>query len=304
MTLEQALKRAAYKIWDELEPIPKSNSYKIFEVREEALTTMAIKEIYRSSCAQIDRIEMISGSEESLRGYDFEIAIGSKTKNKYVRLFIQAKRLYGKKTKDSFDALDFTQTDRLINYSKNNLSLGMYAFYNHLIEKDNDLINHYNSTTPFDKKSMGVTISSAYSVKMLQKRKFSDYHFNDGCKINPRIYNLRYFAHLFYFYRANQRHIAVPFHELSYFTIEMAEMINKFYRRIRARQNTNFFFFFFSGMETLFNDGDDLIPIQNTNIEKLVSDFKERTSLQTNGTNSFYNPQVLIVIDTDENKEI
>lgn len=299
MTLEQALKQAAYKVWDELEPIPQNSNYTIFEVREEALTTMAIKELYRSLCPQIEKIEMIPGSEESLKGYDFEIVIGSKLKGKYVRLFIQAKRLYGKKVTSNYDALDFKQTDDLIKYSRNNSSLGMYAFYNHLSEQDITLQNHYNSATLFDKKSMGITVASAYSVKMLGARKFSKYHFNEGSKINPNIYSLRHFPHLFYFHKDSRKHIAVPFHELSYFTIDMAEIINRLYRRIKAKNKTYFFFFFFSGIEKLFNDDKDIIPILNTNSDKLFAEFRSRTS-ESNKEKSCYNPEALIIIDTDE----
>lgn len=300
MTLEETLKKASYKIWKELKPIPETSAYKIFEVREEALTTMAIKEIYRSTCPQVEKIEMISGSEESLRGYDFEIVIGSKIKGKYVRLFIQAKRLYGKRIKDSFDALDFNQTDDLINYSRGNSSLGMYAFYNHLTDSDVDLMNHYNSATTFDKKSLGITIASAYSVKMLQSKKFSDYHFNYGNRIGPRLYNLRHYPHLFYFHKASRSHLALPFHELSYFTIELAERINRMYRRIKAKSKMPFFFFYLPGIENLFDDEKDIIPILNRNIEELLSDFKQRSG-QTNNSKDIYNPQVLIVIDTHEN---
>lgn len=109
MTLEETLKKASYKVWKELEPIPITTGYRIFEVREEALTTMAIKEICRSACSQIETVVMIPGSEESLSGYDFELVIGSKAKGKYVRFFIQAKRLYGKKVNNNFDLIKFDQ---------------------------------------------------------------------------------------------------------------------------------------------------------------------------------------------------
>jgi hypothetical protein len=302
MTLEESLKKAAYKIWDELEPIQATSTYKIFEVREEALTTMAIKELFRANCAQISKVEMIPGSEENLKGYDFEMAIGSRLTGKYVRLFVQAKRLYGKSTKNGFDALDFDQTNILINYSRSFSSLGIYAFYNHLIENDVDLMNHYNSITPFDKKSLGITIASAYSIKMLQSKKFSDYHFNNGHKINPQLYSLRHYPHLFYFHRASGSHLAIPFHELSYFSIALAERINRMYRRIKARSKAHFFFFFLPGIENLFDDEKDIIPILNTNIDELISDFRRRAD-QRDNTENTYRPQVLIIIDTGENNE-
>jgi hypothetical protein len=300
MILEEALKRAAYKVWEELEPIETNSNIKIFEVREEALTTMALKELLKSSCDQIESIKMISGSEESVKGYDFELVIGSKTKGRFIRFFVQEKRLYGKKVRNNYDALDFSQTEDLINYAKTNTSLALYAFYNHLNENSATLESHYNSITPFDKKSLGITVCSAYSVKMLNTRKFSDFHFNDYFKIHPHFYTLRHFPHLFYFHKDTRKHLAVPFHELSYFTIEMAETINKLYRKIKKSGRLSFFFFFPFGIEDYFED-EDLIPILNSSIEKLEEEFKERKQNNVTKTGyEIYNPEALIIINTDE----
>lgn len=300
MTLEDTLKGAAYKVWDELEPVSQGKNIKIFEVREEALTTMALKEIIKSSCSDIEEIKMISGNEESLKGYDFELVIGSKSKGKYVRFFIQAKRLFGKSTSSGYDSMDFCQNEDLINYSRKNSSLAMYAFYNHIVANSLILNDHYNSVTPFDKKNMGITVASAYSVKMLHSKKFKDYHFNDGLRIPPSLYDLRYYPHLFYFHKETRKHLAVPFHELSFFTIEMAEQINKMYRRIKSGGKFNFFFFFPFEFEEFFDD-NDLIPILKTNSDRLVAQFIER-SQQLNNTESIYNPQFLLIINTDHDE--
>lgn len=302
MNLEDTLKKAAYKVWNELEPIPQSPNYKTFEVREEALTTMLIKEIYHANCANIDKIEMISPHDETIKGYDFELAIGSKSKSKYVRLFIQAKTLKGKRVSSNYNEIKFPQTNTLIQYSKSQSSLGTYAFFNHLVENDLTLNNHYNSATPYDKKSLGITVASAYSVKMMNSRKFSDFHFNNGYHISPRFYSLRFFPHLFYFHKASRSHMAVPLHELSYFTIELAERINRMYRLMQARSRTHFFFFFFPGMEEFLNDDKDIIPIIETNVEELVTDFKNRI-IENNRTEGSYNPQLLLVINTDDQIE-
>jgi len=299
MNLEDTLKKAAYKVWDELEPIPDTPKYKIFEVREEALTTMFIKEIYRASCIDVDRIEMISAQEEAIRGYDFELAIGSKSRGKYVRLFIQAKTLKGKQVSSNYDEIKFDQTDTLIAYSKSQASLGAYAFFNHLVEGDLTLNSHYNSATPYDKKSLGITVASAYSVKMLQSKKFHNFHFNNGYKISPRFYSLRNFPHLFYFHKASRSHMAVPFHELSYFTIDLAESINQIYRRLQSKSRAHFFFFYFPGLEGFLNDDKDIIPIQETNLEQLVFDFRKRIN-ETKNRESNYNPQFLLVINTGD----
>jgi hypothetical protein len=298
MLLEDTLKRAAYKVWDELEPVSIGKGIKIFEVREEALTTMALKEIIRSSCAQIERIQMISGNEESIKGYDFELAAGSKTGGKYVRFFIQAKRLFGKEISSKYKSMHYPQTEVLINYSRNNSSLALYAFFNHLIADSFTLDNHYNSITPFDKKSMGITVASAYSIKMLKSNKFEDYHFNDGSRELAYSRSLRYFPHLFYFHKNTKKHLAVPFHELSFFTIKMAEEINKIYRRIKKSGKLNFFFFFPFETEDM-PEGDELIPILKTNTEELISQFKSRTDDHIKN-NDIYNPQFLLIINTDK----
>jgi len=301
MVLEEALKKAAYKIWNELEPIPKNPNHHIHEIREEGLTTMAIKELVRAACPEIDKILMIGPKAEKLSGYDFELAIGSKSKGKYIRFFIQAKTLKGKRISSKYEEIDFEQASTLSDFSKSHNSLGMYAFYNHLTENSLTLANHYNSATPFDKNSLGITVASAYSIRMLRSKIFSDYHFNDGLKISPRIYTWRHFAHLFYFHRRTKKHLAVPFHELSYFTVEMAEMINRAFRIIKKRGRINFFFFFFPGMEKFFYDDDELIPVLETGIENLINDFGNRVEQIKN--HEIYNPQALIIIDTDKSEE-
>jgi hypothetical protein len=296
MTLEEAFKKAAYKVWNELEPIPKDSKYHVYEIREEGLTTMSIKELIRSSCTDIEKIIMIPPKEEKVKGYDFELAIGSPSKGKFIRLFIQAKTLKGKKINSRYEEIDFPQATVLSDYSKSERSLGMYAFFNHLTENTMTLQNHYNSLTPFDKESLGITIASAYSIRMLKSKLFSDYHFNAGLTISPKIRTWRYFSHLFYFHRSTRGHLAVPFHELSYFTVEMAEMINKAFKIIKRKGRANFFFFFLPGIEELFGDDDEIIPILKTNVEELIKDFNSRAE---EVKNDIYKPQALIIINTD-----
>lgn len=296
MNIEESLKRGAYKVWDELEPIRQNSNFKIFEVREEALTTMFLKELIRSNCSDIEKIEMTSPQEESISGSDFEIVIGSKLKGKFIRLFVQAKTLKGKHVRSNYNEIDYEQTDKLISYSRSESSLGVYAFFNHLIENDLTLINHYNSGTPYDKKSMGITITSAYTVKMLGSKKFTDFHFNSGIKINPSIYSLRFFPHLFYFHKDSKSHLSIPIHELSYLKIELAEKINRLYRLIKARSKSYFFFFFFPWMDELFNSDKNIIPIIESNIEKIISDFRMRVKVNNI---DYYKPQFLLIINTD-----
>ncbi|OXA98200.1 hypothetical protein B0A75_14750 [Flavobacterium oncorhynchi] len=298
MILEDVLKKAAYKVWKELKPL-NNPKYSIYEVREEALTSMAIKKMEKYNCTQIEKIVMIPPKLEKIAGYDFELVIGSKAKGKFVRLFIQSKRLIGNKIKSNYTnlKLDLKQTDQLLDYSKKHSSLGMYAFYNHLLENNLTLQNHYNSCSSFDKKSLGITLTSAYSVKKMKSNLFSDYHNNEGLRIDPMFYSLRHFPDLFYYHNGSKNNLAIPFHELSYFTIEKAEKINQLYNRIQKRnKKLNFFFFFSFGFEDFLGENEDLIPVLNSSIEKLSQDFQNRTEKP----NDYFNPEALIIIDTDE----
>jgi hypothetical protein len=297
MNLEQTLQNASKKIWKELSPVSNKGTHKVFEVREEALTTMALKKLIIANCPDIAHIEMIPGCEETLKGYDFELVIGSITKRKFVRLLVQAKKLNGKTTNSNYSAIDFDQTDTLINYSKSIDSLATYAFYNHLVDSDTDLIYRYNSETPFLRQHLGITICSAYSVKRLQSRKFDDYHFHRSSSRGTNLYALRRFPSLFYFHRESRSHLAIPFHEVAHFSIDIAERINRIYKRIRARGRSYFFFFFVPGLEDFFSNENDLIPILNTDLESIIKDFKNRTLEQSSF--STYKPQALIVINTD-----
>lgn len=294
MNLEQTLKAASYKVWLELEPVPMTSNVKIFEVREEALTTMALKEIYKASCPNVERIEMVSAIFEATSGYDFELAIGSKRKGEFVRFFFQSKKLKGKSLKDSYTEIKFEQTNDLINYSRKYKSLPMYAFYNHLMENDIRLHDYYNSATPFDKQSMGITISAAYSVYRLKSKKFAKFHYNFGRRINPALYSLRFYPHLFYFHDQSNSHLAVPFHELAFFTIEIAERINRIYRRIKSQGRLSLLLLLM-GLEE-FDDSKKLIPILKTSPDELVEDFKRRQNV---AEKSPFNPMALIIINTD-----
>ena len=95
MKLEKALKKVSKKIWNELKPLDTVN-VNIHKAREEGLTTMGLTILAEAKCDNVLKIDMISAKQESLRGYDFEICIGSPQKRKFIRFFIQAKRLYGR----------------------------------------------------------------------------------------------------------------------------------------------------------------------------------------------------------------
>lgn len=296
MTLEQTLKNAAYKVWDELTPHT-NPTHTIFSVREEGLTSMALKEISNSACPQIRTLEMISAKKETVRGYDFELAIGSNRKNRYIRFFIQAKKLLGNKIKDSYDEIDAAQTDLLIEYARKNQSLATFAFFNHLFENDLTLHDHFNSLTPFDKRAMGITLASAYSVKRHGK-KFAAHHDNGGMRFSPKIYSLRNFPHLFFFYD-HYKHLAIPFHELSYLTIDLAELVNKLYRQKQKKGTLPLLLLLFPSFDDLFGNNGDLVPIIETSAEKLREEFIVR-SLEPGAYSEFYHPQALVIMETGE----
>ncbi|MGN6400883.1 MAG: DUF6615 family protein [Flavisolibacter sp.] len=295
MNLEQAFKQASYKVWDELEPIA-STVHKIHPVREEALTSMALKVLANANCKAITKVEMISSDKEKTDGYDFELLIGHG--KKWIRLFIQSKRLYGNSTSDSYDAIKFDQVEKLINFSKKTVGIPTYAFYNHVTENDLVVCDYYNSITSFDRKSLGITLTSALTIKMLPTRKFADYHYNYGYHLIPRLQSVKSFEYLFYFYSEYRKHLSIPFHDLSYLTIDFAEEINKLYKKWQAKGYLPFFFFFFPGFEQLYGD-DELIPIiRNQGLEVLVSDFRLRASENT-ASDFGFNPQALMVVDTE-----
>lgn len=297
MNLEQALKQASYKVWNELEP-PFNSKHKIHLVREEALTSLALKEISKSNCPMIETIEMISSHEEKTSGYDFELAIGSK-KN-WVRFFIQSKKLNGVTVKSSYKEIKFDQCDKLISYSRSNSSLATYAFYNHLAENNFILADYFNSVTPFDRESLGITITSAYSVKALKSRTFLDNHYNAGNKIPLSLCSLKFFEHLFFYYNEYQRHVSIPFHEISYLTVGLAEHINKLHKKKEKKNILPFFFLGFGG-DFLFGNDEDLIPIiRNTTAEQLASNFRNRAESNLVNDEDNYNPQALIIINTNE----
>jgi len=301
MNLEDILKKAAYKVWKEMPEVHRDNDFVIFDVREEALTTMALREIYKFKSGNIEKIKMISATAENLQGYDFELVIGSKARGKYIRMFIQAKRLFGQNTNGEYRSLHYdvkrkdNQTDILLSYAKKESSLAMYAFFNHLDEKNSVLKDYYNSSTEFNRKSLGITITSAYSIKITGSNKFKAYHSNNGIRVNQSLYSLRNFPDLFYHHNGTRNNLAVPFHEISYLTIDFAEIINKLYRRIRTNPLRRLnYYYYFPPLDYFFDNGKDLIPILNTSVEELELDFLKREK------NESYNPKALIILDTDQ----
>ncbi|MBK7969587.1 MAG: hypothetical protein IPK08_11890 [Bacteroidetes bacterium] len=62
MNLEDILKSASYKIWDEMEPVIDNKDFHVHQVSEPGLTSMALKKIVNSGCKQILRAKMIPGS--------------------------------------------------------------------------------------------------------------------------------------------------------------------------------------------------------------------------------------------------
>jgi hypothetical protein len=291
MNLEKTLQKVSKKIWNELKPVNDSN-INIHSVREEALSSMGLKILAKSKCKNVLRIEMISANEESIRGYDYEICIGSSKKRKFIRFFIQAKRLYGNKLNSRYMAYDTKQSKVLEDYSKKYKGIPLYSLYNHLDVSESELLRYYNSITPFNKKHLGVTLTTTSKLK--GGNQFNSIHDN---KILGyfRVPFYRYHPSDLEFYEDNVQ-VGVPLHELANFSIEKAEKFNKKFRENNAKNKLSFFFFFFDD-ELINGNDDELIPILNMSEKELISDFRKRVEINNNEE---YNPQALIILEQED----
>jgi len=295
MDLESALKKAAYKIWKEMAPVRNTADINIFQVREEGLTSMMLKKLANSECDQITRMLMIGGTLENVRGYDLELCIGSEINGEYVRYLIQAKRLYGSSLNSRYTTTNNQQITTLQNYAKRPdvNAIPLFALYNHLEVNGSTLEGYYNSITMFDKKAMGITLTT--TTKMNIDHSFEAIHNANRPYFRYPLY--RYHPNDLFFYNDNMQ-TGVPFHELAYFTIAKAKEYNRIHLANQAQNVAGFFFFF---GKFLFGEGDDLIPIlKNTNKEELTTSFRNRYE---QNSNSPFNPGTLIIMDTNEGKE-
>ena len=288
MNLEKALKKVSKKIWDELEPVNGMN-VNIHAIREEALSSKALKILYKAKCNNVLRIEMLNSHEEKLRGYDYEICIGSPQKRKFVRFFIQAKRLYGNKLNSRYDAYDKEQTEVLEKYAIQYKGIPLYSLYNHIDVPSSELSKYYNSIDNFKKKNLGVTLAT--TTKLKSSSQFAAIH-DSGILDYYRLPLYRYHPNDLMFYEDNIQ-VGVPLHTLASFTIEKAEEFNKKYRQNLGKNILSFFFFFFD--QDLFGGDEELIPILKMNEEELVEDFKRRAKI--NALEEGYNPKALIILE-------
>ena len=292
MNLEKTLQKVSKKIWNELKPVNDSN-INIHSVREEALSSIGLKILAKSKCSNVLKIEMISANEESLRGYDYEICIGSPKKRKFIRFFIQAKRLYGNKLNSRYNAYDPEQTKALEDYSKKYKGIPLYSLYNHLDVSESELLKYYNSTSIFNKKNLGVTLAT--TTKLKGGNYFNSIH-DSGILNYFRLPFFRYHPLDLEFYEDNIQ-VGVPLHDLANFTIEKAEEFNR-RNRLNKTKNILPFFFFFFDKDLLNDDGDDLIPILEMDENELVTDFRKRTQLK-NESSEGYNPKALIILEQE-----
>lgn len=291
MNLEKVLKKVSKKVWDELKPINGSN-INIHNVREEALSSMGLKILAKSNCDNVLRIEMISAQDESLRGYDYEICIGSAKKRKFIRFFIQAKRLYGNKLNSRYNAYDPSQSKKLEDYSKTYKGIPLYSLYNYLAVPNSDLLRYYNSDSNFNKKHLGVTLAT--TTKLKGGNHFNSIHDN-GILNYYRMPFYRYHPLDIDFYEDNIQ-VGVPLHSLANFTIEKAEDFNELHRSNKSKNTLPFFFFFFD--PELLGGDDELIPILKMNEEELTQDFRRRAEI--NNKDNGFNPQALIIIEQED----
>ncbi len=304
MNLEKALKQASYKIWEEMTPPLSDKKYNIFQVREEGLTSMALKVLANSNCKDIDTIKMIGPIREAKEGYDFELCLGSVSKNKFVRYYIQAKsQIYDYSVNGTYKGISIDQINDMESYSKevNKEGIPLFALYKYLDINDLDLEQYYNSFTDFDKESMGITITTTSKMKSAINNQisFSELHKSGMFPV---------FRHPYFKYNPGEieKHLinvqaAIPFHDLAYFTIEMAEEYNKKKKAQNKFKSAKFFFFFFADyLLELFPENGGLIPIIKSSKEQLIQDFLVRNERNTDRS---YKPQAIIIINTDKDLE-
>lgn len=290
MNLEKALKKVSKKVWNELKPISGAN-INIHNTREEALSTMGLKILAEANCDNVLKIEMISANQESLRGYDYEICIGSSKNNKFIRFFIQAKRLYGNKLNSSYKKYDSKQSSVLEAYSKTYKGIPLYSLYNHLDVPESELLRYYNSMDNFNKKHLGITLAT--TTKLKGGKRFDSVHDNEILKYYREPF-YRYHPNDLQFYEDNIQ-VGVPFHGLASFTIEKAEEFNRIHKQNKSKNVLPFFFFFFD--PELLGGDDELIPILNMNEEELVKSFKDRA--EANIQNEGFSPKALIILEQE-----
>lgn len=291
MQLSSALKRASAKIWNELTPLIDS-SHQIYEIREEGLTSMALKELSNSRCRRIGAIKMISAKQENQDGYDFQLSIGSDRTNEYVNFFIQAKRLTGNSIDSKYSAIKDKQITDLISYSRRK-GVPVFALFNHLQERTGTLRSHYNSISSFNRKYLGITLVSAHSINKVRNYEFSSIHKGLGPNQPRKNYSPANLANVFGYYK-NRMNLAVPFHELAYFNIELAKKINAKWKDIN-RKSTLPLLLLLTGFEDFIFGNENLIPIMSTNSQQLIADFVQPVS---NNLELSFQPQALIIINT------
>jgi hypothetical protein len=274
MELVDAFKMASYKAWDEMEPV--SGFSRITQVREDGLTPLILKELARSGCSAIvDIIESPKHGKQSEKflGYDFEIWIGTKTRK--IRYIIQAKSQRNQYHLDSKYEIDTEQLVRLERYAlvqRDYKAIPLYCYYKHLQEDDKTLNNYYNSHTVYDKKALGITVSSSLKVKSYNEISFHELH-RFQYDIKNWFPNILKYPSFFHYNEAMAA--TVPFHELALFTISQIDAMNKRYHEIREKLRSLgvFPFFFFYPYSLFSNDGEkeNLIPVHNITREEIIS---------------------------------
>jgi hypothetical protein len=296
MSLENALKKSAHKVWDELEPV---TGYTIFPPREEALTSMMLKILARENCSKVMCIEMVGSKTEKKHGYDFELIIGSSKTNKKLRLAIQAKRLYNTTIESKYNAYDPTQPAKLMQYAKDNRAMPMYALYNHLICKAN-LKAYYNSQTCYDKKNLGITLCTLEHISNCHTKDNMSFHKIHYSRVS-RIKSLLGIESDSYKKYKSGLFDAIPLHQMSYINISEIEKINKYYLKNGKLPEFvfGFFFFFLPWFQSPFNP-EEVIPLISNTTEELIEGFRSKQiELVENDDSSNFVPRALIIIETD-----
>lgn len=300
MNLEDALKVAAHKVWDELEPLPVATGVRVFQEHEAALTTMALKALWRTNCPEVVGVVMTPPAREVLEGHDFILCVGDEPSRTWIRYFVQAKKLttpnaYGRYT------VDAQQCDDLRDYALSQFRLGqpgipMYALYNHLTDSQAHIRPYYQYSSVFDPRDLGITVTSILTMTSAlgttPNPTFDQLHSGDVLRhANPFFFFSPMVDAMFH--AANDAGSGIPFHALADFSIEWAQWINQQYRAGRFRRKLPFFFF---GLPQ-FMDGDgDPIPIlKDYSPARLIEDFQVQ-SRPSGPEKSAFSPVAIVII--------
>lgn len=276
--LEKTLKQASYKVWKELAPLKNiQEGWNIFEVREDTLTTMALRAIIKTNSTAITHIFESKKNEtgEKLTGLDFELEIWLGKPKERVRFFIQAKKMRNYHSIDGKYDIELDQLEKLEEYAVKEKATPLYALYQNLVGYPNPLHPYYNSITKYDRKALGITLSPSTKIKKMKNESFASIHKYDySIKDIKKIINKDDNALLDDKLLLALYLTTFPLHELAHLNLSFFEKINtsiKRARKLKSSLNKLNFFFFFPFLNVDDNNDNDVFYIHSLSDEEIVN---------------------------------